>query len=322
MDQLVVVGSMNMDLTVKVKQLPSRGETVVASYFQASPGGKGANQAVAAARLGATATMVGRVGADSYGRALLSSLEANRVDASFALVDSECPTGTALVTVDEGGANTIVVFPGANARCSPHDIEAAESIIQGAEAIVVQLEIPLDAVEQALRIGRKHSAVTMLNPAPAQAIPQEVLLEVDVLIPNEIEATTLSGLPVGDPVAALAAGERLLRMGPRRVVITLGDQGAVFVGPEGRLHVPAFRVRAIDSTAAGDAFIAAFATAWIGGAGVERSIRYACAAGAIATTRVGAQVSLPTRDEVERLCQGRRDGQRCLEQARHGADWT
>ncbi len=308
MDQLVVVGSMNMDLTVKVKRLPSRGETLVASHFQTSPGGKGANQAVAAARLGGAVTMVGRVGADAYGRTLLSSLETNGVDASFVTTDPGSPTGTAVVTVDDGGANTIVVFPGANARCSPSDVEAAASAIRRAQAVVVQLEIPLDAAEEALRIGRGHSVVTVLNPAPAQAIPREILSHVDVLIPNEIEATTICGLPVDDPGTALAAGERLLEMGPKRVVITLGDRGAVFVGPEGRLHVPAFQVRAVDSTAAGDAFIAAFAIAWIGGAGLEPSVRYACAAGAIATTRVGAQVSLPTREEVERLCQVARCG--------------
>jgi ribokinase len=301
MDELIVVGSINMDLIVKVKHLPSRGETVTASHFQEAPGGKGANQAVAAARLGAIVRMIGRVGSDPYGEALLKNLVANNVDTSCMLKDSYSPTGTALVTVDEAGRNTIVVYPGANGMCLPADVEAAEDIIKGAKALVVQLEIPLDVMETALQVAKRHSLTTVLNPAPAQAVTESALSLVDILIPNEVEATTLSGLRVVDPDTALKAAERLICMGPRRVVITLGEHGAVYAGPEGKLHSPAFIVDSVDSTGAGDAFIAAFTVAWMGGLGAERSLRYACAAGAITTTRVGAQSSLPTRDEVSQF---------------------
>ena len=301
MDELIVVGSMNMDLTVKVKQLPSQGETVIANHFQASPGGKGGNQAVAAARLGAIVRMIGRVGSDPYGEALLMNLAANNVDASYTLKDSDSPTGTALITVDEGGRNTIVVYQGANGRCLPADVKAAEDIIKEANALVVQLEIPLDVMETALQVAKRHSLVTVLNPAPAHVLTDSVLSNVDILMPNEVEATALSGLPVRDPGTALKAAEKLLSMGPGRVVITLGEQGAVYAGPEGTFHSPPFIVDAVDSTGAGDAFVAAFTIAWIEGMDLERSLRYACAAGAITTTRVGAQSSLPTRDEVRSI---------------------
>ena len=254
--ELVVVGSLNMDLTARVERLPSRGETVTANHFQASPGGKGANQAVAAARLGAHVRMVGRVGRDSYGEALLSSLEANNVDVSRVLKDPSSPTGMALITVDDNGANTIVVVQGANGRCQPEDVEAAEEVISKAKALVVQLEIPLETVEKALQVAKRHSVATVLNPAPARRVPEGVLSHVDFLIPNEIEAAALCGCPVADPDTALKAGERLLEMGAGRAIITLGEQGAVFVGPEGGFHVSAFRVKAVDSTGAGDAISA------------------------------------------------------------------
>lgn len=301
MNELIVVGSMNMDLIVKVKNLPAQGETITAGHFQEFPGGKGANQAIAAAKLGAIVSMVGRVGSDPYGEALLANLIANNVDTSFILKDSQSPTGIALITVDEAGRNTIVVYQGANGRCLPADVEAAEDIIKRANALVVQLEIPLDVMETALQVAKKHSLTTVLNPAPAQVVTESVLSNVDILIPNEVEATTLSGLPVVDPDTAFKAAEKLLRMGSHRVVITLGEQGAIYAGPEGKLHSPAFTVDAVDSTGAGDAFIAAFTVAWMEGIGIERTLRYACAAGAITTTRVGAQSSLPTRDEVSQF---------------------
>jgi ribokinase len=302
MDELIVVGSMNMDLIVKVEQLPFKGETVTASHFQESPGGKGANQAIAAAKLGAMVKMVGRVGSDPCGEALLNNLAANHVDISYIRKDLRSPTGTALITVDGGGRNTIVVYQGANGRCVPADIEAVEDAIKEAKALIVQLEIPTDVMEMALRVAKRHSLTTVLNPAPAQVLTEHVLANVDILIPNEVEATALSNLSVVDPKTAFEAAERLLGMGSRRVVITLGEQGAVYAGPEGKLHSPAFVVDSVDSTGAGDAFVAAFTVAWMEEMGLEKSLKYACAAGAITATRVGAQSSLPTRDEVSQFC--------------------
>lgn len=301
MADIVVVGSLNMDLVAKVKRLPSHGETVIAHHFQVVPGGKGANQAVAVGRLGATAGMVGRVGMDSYGEILLSSLTTNGVDVSYVTKDSDLPTGTALITVDDNGENTITVFPGANGRCLPEDVKAAESFILKAKALIAQLEIPLETVQTALRVAKENAIMTVFNPAPFRRLPEDLLSIVDYLILNEVEASALCGCPVDQPHTAIEVGKRILDMGPGRVVLTLGEKGAVFAGPEGGFHVPAFRVKAIDSTAAGDAFIGAFTVALVEGMDVEEGLRYGCASGAIATTRMGAQTSLPTRDEIKEL---------------------
>ena len=301
MADIVVVGSLNMDLVAKVKRLPSYGETVIAHHFQMAPGGKGANQAVAARRLGATAGMVGRVGMDPYGEILLSSLTTNGVNVSYVAKDSDLPTGMALITVGDNGENTITVFPGANGRCLPDDVKAAGSLISRAKALIAQLEIPLETVQTALRIARENAIMTVFNPAPFRRLPEGLLSNVDYLILNEVEASALCGYPVDQPYTAIEAGKRILDMGPGRVVLTLGEKGAVFAGPEGGFHVPAFQVEAIDSTAAGDAFIGAFTVALVEGMGIEEGLRYGCASGAITATRVGAQVSLPTRDEIRRL---------------------
>lgn len=301
MAEIVVVGSLNMDLMVKVKRLPSHGETIMANHFQISPGGKGANQAVAAARLGAEVSMVGRVGMDSYAEILLSNLQSSNVDTSHVMRENDLPTGVALITIDDTGSNTIVVFQGANGKCTPQDVEAAEELISGAKALVIQLEIPIETVETALKVAKKHSVVTVLNPSPARRIPENLLSNVDILIPNEVEAATLCGFSVHNPDTAFKAAENLLRLGASRVAVTLGKEGTVFAGPEGRLYIPAFPVDALDSTGAGDAFIAAFAVALTEGMEVEESLRYACAVGAIATTRIGAQIPVSIREEAEQL---------------------
>ncbi|MGI6131737.1 MAG: ribokinase [Bacillota bacterium] len=304
MAKLAVVGSLNMDLAVKVARLPCRGETVSAERLQISPGGKGANQAVAAARLGADVSMVGRIGADSYGEDLLASLRSSGVDVSMVSIDRGCSTGLALVTVDEEALNTIVVYPGANGAFTPQYIGPAKDSIASSKAMVAQLEVPLESVESALKIARANSVTTILNPAPAREIPPELLSCVDIMIPNEVEAAAICGCSAGRPSEAMEASARLRRMGPERVIITLGEKGAVYSGPEGGFHVPAFRVDAVDSTGAGDAFVAGFAVAWIQGFAPEYSMRYACAVGALATTRMGAQASFPSADQVANLIGG------------------
>lgn len=298
MARIVVVGSLNVDLTLRVSRLPLRGQTVTANSLKVAPGGKGANQAVAAARLETCVSMIGRVGKDSYGEMLLSSLREAGVNVSHVAADPELPTGTALITVDTSGSNTIVVYQGANVHCSPEDVDASHDVIAGSQALVTQLEIPLETVERALQVAKAQSIVTVLNPAPARDIPRTLLANVDFLIPNEVEASLLSGIQVSGPDSAIEAATKLRRRGSRRVIVTLGEHGAVFCGPEGTFHVPAFKVRAVDTTAAGDAFIAAFTTAWVKGDGADASLRQACAAGALATTRTGAQPSLPSLEEV------------------------
>ncbi len=306
MARIVVVGSLNIDLVLKVSALPSRGETVAADSLNVVPGGKGANQAVAAVRLGTCVSMIGRVGKDSYGEILLSNMRRAGVDVSHVVADPELPTGTALITVDATGANTIVVYQGVNIRCSPEDVDASRDVIAGSQALVTQLEIPLETVERALQVARAQSVMTVLNPAPARKLSRNLLGTVDVLIPNEVEASLLSGVHVSGPDSAIEAAIMLSREGPRRVIVTLGEQGAVFHGPEGTFHVPAFKVRAVDTTAAGDAFIAAFVAAWVEGASADASLRHACMAGALATTKIGAQPSLPSLEEVRRMLE--RDG--------------
>lgn len=301
MNEIVVIGSLNMDLIVQVKELPTPGETTAAYSFRTLPGGKGANQAVAVARLGAPVKMIGRVGADKYGEALLTNLNVNGVDVSNIALDSSVGTGVALIAVDSHGENTIMVFPGANGTCRQTDVEAVEDVIASARALILQLEIPLETVEAALVIADRHDRLTILNPAPARKLSRGLLALVDFLIVNEVEASVLSDYGVKDVRTASVAARILNENGPKHVIVTLGANGALFVGPEGEFHIPSFEVQAVDTTGAGDAFIGAFAFAYTQGMDVENCIRYACAAGAAATTRVGAQVSLPTRKEVEKI---------------------
>lgn len=319
--RIAVVGSINMDLVATVEALPRQGETVTGTSFRQMPGGKGANQAVAAAKMGATVTMVGRIGADTFGDTLLTNLAANRVETARVLRDDRHPTGVALITVDRLGHNTIVVCPGANAVCSPDDIDSADSAIAQVDAVIAQLEIPVATVSRALSLARAHGKLTVLNPAPVAdpASVKALFQHVDIIIPNELEAEALTGVPVAHEAAgsgaatavdgseaaataaALEAARQLRALGAKRVIITLGERGAVFVGPEGEIVTTAFRVQAVDTTAAGDAFVATFTVAWIEGMPPRECMRWACAAGAVAATKPGAQPSLPARHEVEAL---------------------
>jgi ribokinase len=313
-----------MDLVATVEALPREGETVTGTSFKQVPGGKGANQAVASAKMSAAVVMVGRVGADPFGDALLSNLEAHGVKTSRILRDGLHPTGVALITVDRLGHNTIAVCPGANARCSLDDIVFAEDVIAQSDAVIAQLEVPITTVSQAFSFARAHGRLTVLNPAPVTdpASVKALLQHVDIAVPNELEAEALTGVPVArqaggtdgsisadsnEPapvIGALEAANRLRDLGAKRVVITLGERGAVFVGPEGEIVTPPFRVQAVDTTAAGDAFVAAFTVAWLEGRLPDECMRWGCAAGAIAATRPGAQPSLPTRHEVEAMLSG------------------
>jgi len=315
---IVVVGSLNMDYILQVPNLPKRGETVFTAGYSTAPGGKGANQAVASERLGSSVYMVGRVGRDAAGRALVECLEEAGVDISGVKADSRESTGAAYITVAQDGTNTIVVNRGANFALEPSHVLAAETRIQEANVIVVQLETPTEAVFQALKLGRKCNAMTVLNPAPMVPIKPEILTFADWLIPNETEAISLLRLlgrwdqldedrmreDLSREFAAEAAG-RLAEATGAHVIITLGDKGCVYVGSFdcNGLSFPAYEVDAVDTTAAGDAFVGALACALDEHLGnsinVVELISFAQATAALATTKLGAQPSLPTRVEVE-----------------------
>jgi ribokinase len=293
---VAVVGSLNMDLVIRVPELPGPGETVPGGDLFRNPGGKGANQAVAAARLGRRVAMVGCVGDDDAGRALLASLEANGVDRSRVRVVDGVPSGTALITVSEDGENQIVVSPGANARLTEGDVAAAEAALRAARVTLVQLEVPLEAVAAAARTAGGR---VVLNPAPVRDLPDELLGLLDVLVPNRVELAQLAGGPVPQTVdeAVRLAG----RLPARAVVVTLGADGALVVEDGQAGHVPAVPVRPVDTTAAGDAFCAGLADALAGGAGLRDAARRAVRVAAAACLRQGAQASLPTPAELETL---------------------
>ncbi len=296
---IVVVGSLNMDLVVRSPRLPRPGETLRGGPFATYPGGKGANQAVAAARLGAPTAMIGRVGADGFGQMLRIAAEVDGVNIDHVADTTSMSTGVALITVEDGGQNTIVIASGANAALTPEDVEDAAALIASASVLLIQLEVPLPAVTRAAAIAHAAGATVILNPAPAPAgrLPADLLANVDYLAPNESEATAFLEEPGGAPPRILARALAAVT-GVPNAIITLGEYGAVLSGPAGPLFQPAFRVRAVDSTAAGDAFVGGFAVALSEGLSPEEALRWGCAAGALAATRPGAQSSLPRRAEV------------------------
>jgi ribokinase len=293
---VAVVGSLNMDLVIRVPELPGPGETVSGGDLFRNPGGKGANQAVAAARLGRRVAMVGCVGDDDAGRALLASLQADGVDRSRVRVVDGVPSGTAFITVSEDGENQIVVSPGANAHLTGADVAAAEAALRAAAVTLLQLEVPLEAVAAAARAAGGR---VVLNPAPVRDLPEELLGQVDVLVPNRVELAQLAGGPVPQTVddAVRLAG----RLAARAVVVTLGADGVLVVedGQDG--HVPAVPVRPVDTTAAGDAFCGGLADALAGGAGLGDAAQRAVRVAAAACLRQGAQASLPTPSELATL---------------------
>jgi ribokinase len=291
---IAIVGSLNMDLVVRAARHPLPGETILGGDFITCPGGKGANQAVAAARLGGRVKMVGRVGVDAFGDLMLRTLTQDGVDISDVARDQEAPTGVALITVDATGQNTIVVASGANARVTPEDVVAAERVFVGASVLVLQLECPLAVATRAIELALRHGVQVVLNPAPAQPLDADLLAHIDYLIPNQTELALLTGLDATDPAVS-----RLQELGVRRIILTLGKDGALVVESKSRIHLPAHPVTVVDTTAAGDAFIGAFAVALAEGRSTREAAKWGNAAGALSVTRVGAQPSLPTRAELE-----------------------
>lgn len=296
---ITVVGSLNLDLFVDTHRLPAPGETVLGHGFRREPGGKGANQACAAARMDQPVTFIGAVGRDPFGQQLMQNLQDNHIDITHVARREDVPTGTAFIVVDVHGQNQIVVNSGANATLTAADVDMAAPQLRRSQAVLTQLESPPDAVEAALRAARAAGALAVLNPAPFRSIPAETLRLCDWIIPNALEAGMLAQLTVQDPADAAEAA-RVLREQTKgvNVAITLGAAGVWIESKAFRGHVPGFTVKAIDTVAAGDAFIGAFICRLIEGAGPEEAARFGCAAAALSVTRRGAQASLPRRTEV------------------------
>jgi ribokinase len=299
MARLVVIGSSNIDMVVKTDLIPKAGETRLGGEFVMVPGGKGANQAVCAAKLGADVKLVARVGDDVFGERSLENFRSVGIDTTFVTKDSQHPSGVALIAVDSRGENAIVVAPGANSALSPDDVDAAKDAISEADAVVLQLEIPQETVDHAIRLARSLGRRIILNPAPVRPISKEILSDVDVLTPNEHEAAALLDGAVVTASEAATAARELLRMGVGSVVITLGSQGSYAVGLDGAGFVPPVKVQAMDTTAAGDAFTASLACGLAEGRSIMEAAKFATRVAAISVTRMGAQSSMPTRQEVE-----------------------
>lgn len=299
MANILVLGSVNMDLVVRTTHIPLPGETVLGSDFRTFPGGKGANQAVAAARQGAKVAFIGRVGRDDFGQQLMEQLKSEGIDIQNISIDDTAPSGIASITLDENGENCIVVAPGANYTLTTTHIDRAEKVFKSADILLTQLEIPLEVIISAAKKASEQGLKIVLNPAPARILPEELLRLVDVLIPNENECEILSGLPVNTLADIEEASLFLLNQGVGCVIVTMGSRGAFFKqSDQCGIHVPAFNVDVVDTTAAGDSFVGSLVVALAEGESISRAVRRGCAAGALATTRLGAQPSIPTKDEV------------------------
>lgn len=297
---VLVIGSLNADLVAHAPRLPQPGETVIGASFHLVAGGKGANQAVAAARLGAAVAMVGRVGDDAFGALLRGELERAGVGIEHVTIDPTAPTGTGHLIVAADGQNAIVVASGANARVEPADLRDAAPVWDGVSLLVLQLEIPLPTVAAAIRTATARGIPVLLNAAPACPLPDELLADVTWLVVNEIELEQLLGRPAGSVAEAIEAATTL-RRGEQHLVVTLGAAGAVLSGPATSLHVPAPLVDVVDTTAAGDAFVGALAAALDRGLATADAVRESVVAGSLACTKLGAIPSLPTRAELARV---------------------
>ena len=300
--RIIVVGSSNTDMVVKTKRIPGVGETVTGGDFVMAAGGKGANQAVAAARMGAAVTFVAKVGQDMFGDSAIEGYRAEGINTDYIFRDSENATGVALILVDEQGENLISVASGANHALTVEEVDRAAERIRAADMLMLQLETPLDVVQRAAELAADAEVPVILDPAPAPdlPLPTSLLKHVTYLTPNETEATKLTGVAVEDESSARQAAQRLLELGVRNVVVTLGAKGALVVGDAAHF-VSARAVDALDSTAAGDAFNGGLAVALAQGKAILEAVRQASIAGAISVTRMGAQPSLPTQEEVRAL---------------------
>ncbi len=303
--KIVVVGSSNTDMIIKLDRIPKPGETRLGGEFLTAAGGKGANQAVAAARAGGAVTLVARVGQDMFGERAVAGLVENGINVDHVQYDKS-PSGVALIFVGEDGENSIAVGSGANAKLSPADVRKAKSAVAGADVVIMQLESPLETVQAAAEMASVRGSVVILNPAPAQSLPDKLLKLVTILTPNETEAELLTGVKVNGEASCRRAADALLRKGVQTVIITLGSQGAFVANATTKQLVPGFKAKPVDTTAAGDTFNGALAVALAEGKPLIDAVRFANAAGSISVTRIGAQPSAPTRKEIEKLAGGKK----------------
>ena len=296
--KIVVVGSTNMDMVVKTSHIPTPGETVLGGSFFMNPGGKGANQAVAVARLGGNVLFVSKIGNDVFGKQAAQLFKAEGIDTSCIFFDEKLPSGIALITVDAAGENSIVVAPGANANLLPADVEGALKGISTGGIILLQLEIPLATVQYVSAYAAEKGIRVILNPAPAAILPAQFLSYVDVITPNSTEASMIAGINVLDIETAKQAAARIRELGVGNVVITMGSAGALVLEGGVFTHIPARKVQPVDTTAAGDVFNGALAVALSEDKTLSDAVRFACEAAAVSVTRLGAQSSIPYRNEL------------------------
>lgn len=303
MVDIIVLGSLNMDLVVKAPHLPRPGETIAGHGLQMIPGGKGANQAAAVARLGGNVAMIGRLGADAFGERLRANMLHFGVNMDNVVVDEESATGIAMILVDSlNGENSIVIAAGANGRVSLEDLRKAAPLFGEAKVLILQFEVPLQVVEHAAELARQHGLKVVLNPAPAYPVSLDFLLKADYLILNETETEILSQDEVRDLESAKFAAQALVGRGLPVVIVTLGERGALLATSREMVHVPARRVQVVDTTAAGDAFVAGFTVALLNGFSLDDAVSYAVCAGTLTVTKFGAQTSLPSAEEVQAFC--------------------
>lgn len=301
---VLVVGSSNTDMIIKLDRIPKPGETIIGGEFTTAAGGKGANQAVGAARAGGEVTFIARVGRDMFGDKAVAGFVADRIRTNFIVRDSKSPSGVALIFVDAKGENSIAVASGANGQLTPADVLKAKNAFTTDGILVLQLETPLRTVQAAAERAVASRMRVILNPAPAQALPNKLLRQLYLLTPNESEAELLTGITVKDEKSARRAAAALRQRGVRNVIVTLGARGALVDGADGAGFIPAFKVKPVDSTAAGDVFNGALAVGLAEGKSLLEAARFGAAAAAISVTRLGAQTSAPTRKEIDRLLAG------------------
>lgn len=298
-NNVVVVGSYNTDLRIKTERIPRPGETIIGGIFSEGGGGKGANQAVAAARAGADVCFIAKVGNDALGKECVQRLNEERINTQFVFHDADVPTGVAFIVVDDRGENSIVVASGANACLRPDDIGKAGNVISSAAVLLVQLESPIDTVMAAIEKSHATGTTVIMNPAPAQPLEPALLRKIDIITPNKVEAEMITGIKATDERSYEMIARKFFELGVKTVFLTLGSKG-VFIGTKNSMElIPAFKVRSVDSTGAGDVFSGSLAAFISEGMPVEEAAKMATASASISVTRMGAQISAPTRKEIE-----------------------
>lgn len=297
MKKICVIGSLNMDLVVNVDEMPRKGQTLIGKEFKEVPGGKGANQAVAIARLGADVSMIGKVGNDGFGQTLINALKADNVKTDYIDIEN-CSSGVAMITVDKNAENAIVVAPGANFRVLREDIDKCIDGIKESDIVVVQLETPLDTIKYALQESKNLGKYTILNPAPAVKLDDDIIKNVDLLTPNETELEILSGVKIENEDDIKKAADVMIQKGVKQLIVTLGSKGSLYIDKDNMKFKKSYKVDAIDTTAAGDSYTGALAVAFSQDKDIEEAMDFASKVGALCVTKEGAQTSLPTIQDV------------------------